>query len=184
MPNLYARSAALAFLVAVGWWCTAQAAPLLRPRHSSIVVTAADIEKYKGELEALAGAKAVEQSTSKLIDVQAHWAVYVFTKQGHPAHPAVFVLHAEEEHKGISKVRAWGHTAGNQEAFAEYLAPCLARFRARKGPINRSGYVNTRPDAPRSRTGLIAQGFTGLSGRQPQVPSAPARQKATFAHAT
>jgi hypothetical protein len=104
----------------------ARSASSPKPRFQSVVVTAAEIEIYKAEVAGYAGARVVERTACTLFDVTNQWSVYLFTKAGHPAHPSVFVVHAGEEHQGVSKRRTWGHTAGNQEAFNRYLAEARA----------------------------------------------------------
>jgi hypothetical protein len=100
-----------------------------RPRYAAVVVSAPEISVYLKELSARANVKVVERIHCTLVDAPDDWSVYVFTKTNHPAHPSVFVLHAEQEHQGVSKRRAWGHTAGDQGAFSRFLederAPAL-----------------------------------------------------------
>jgi hypothetical protein len=86
-----------------------------------VVVGASDISAYLQELSARSNVRRVERTHCTLLDAQEDWSVYVFTKAGHPAHPAVFVVHAGEEHQGVSKRRVWGHTAGDQQAFSRFL---------------------------------------------------------------
>jgi hypothetical protein len=100
-----------------------------KPRYAAVAVSAAEISAYLQELSARSNVRRVERTHCTLLDAQDDWSVYVFTKVGHPAHPAVFVLHAEQEHHGVSRRRAWGHTAGDRQAFSRLLdderAPAL-----------------------------------------------------------
>ena len=100
-----------------------------KPRYSAVVVSASEISAYLQELSARSNLRRVERTHCTLLDAQDDWSVYVFTKAGHPAHPAVFVVHAGKEHQGVSKRRVWGHTAGDQQAFSRFLeyerAPAL-----------------------------------------------------------
>jgi hypothetical protein len=100
-----------------------------KPRYSAVVVSASEIATYLQELSSKASTRRVERTHCTLLDAQDDWSVYVFTKPGHAAHPPVFVLHAEQEHQGVSKRRAWGHTAGDSQTFSRFLederAPAL-----------------------------------------------------------
>ena len=93
----------------------------LKPRYSAVVVSESEIATYLQEISARANVKRVERTHCTLFDAPADWSVYVFTKPGHAAHPAAFVLHAEQENQGVSKRRAWGHTAGDKQAFSRFL---------------------------------------------------------------
>lgn len=91
------------------------------PRFPSMQITVDEWRTYLAEVTGMSGVRCRDVSANQLqCDSESQSTIWIFTRDGHPAHPAVTraILKASDSQLGIDRT---GHYAGSEPAFRAWM---------------------------------------------------------------